>query len=100
MGGLDARYRRSLAFPGSPEAPRVVALVSAFGLLRISASFGLISVCFRLEFGSGFHLLGFWLDFGSIWLDFGWIWLDLAWISTGFRIDFGLIIALVALAAL
>ena len=48
---------------------------SGFGWLafRISAGFGLILglalVRFRPDLASGFHLLGFWLDFGLVWLD-------------------------------
>ena len=49
-----------------------------------SLDFYLVWLGFRLglsligfDLASGFHLLGFWLDFGLILLDFGWIWFGL-----------------------
>ena len=55
--------------------------LACFGWLASRS--GLALAYFRVDLASGFHLLGFWFDFGWLWLDFYWIWFDFGWIWLG-----------------
>ena len=73
---------RGKRFAASRTARRADWLALA-GFGWLASRSGLALAYFRVDLASGFHLLGFWFDFGWLWLDFYWIWFDFGWIWIG-----------------